>query len=341
MDFVKKLDTDTSLSILSCLDDPSDLVRASAVSRSWREFVIRYSLSKKLCFKLFHELTCVDRIIIETSNEESSELQAEHRAFALLAKGCTSSSIRSCIADAIIASSTDNFPAESILNTLNERDKIGATPSYWSSTGHQETSAPETLLYKLKGDLCVVTEFSIQPFKAYFQRGSPIYSSHYVRFRLGHLHNNSLEKNNYVWTYTSQQFPMAQENRLQNFKLPEPVVCIGGFMLIEFLGRVQTQETDGLYYICMAHVRVMGRSLAKSFQLVDPDESGKFGLKVVSYCDPKEMGETEEEVGQRLFRQMRNLDHLLNFLNRHPIDVEYLWPESDDDDDDAESDGEA
>ncbi|KAG2330976.1 hypothetical protein Bca4012_019287 [Brassica carinata] len=351
MDFVNKLDTDTSLSILSCLDDPSDLVRASAVSRSWRYFVIKHSLSKNLCFKLFHQLTCVDRVI-ETSNEESSSgsssislidddttlLEREHRAFALLAKGCTSSPIRSCVADAIIASSTDNFPAESILNTLDERDKIGATPSYWSSTGHHETSVPETLLYKLKGDICVVPEFSIHPFQAYFQSGTPIYSSHYVRFRLGHLDNNSQKKNNYVWTYTSQQFPMAQENRLQNFKLPEPVLCIGGYMLVEFIGRVQTQETDGLYYICVAHVRVMGRSLAKSFRLVDPDESGKFGLKVVSYCDPKEMGETEEEeVGQRSFRQMNNLDQLLNFLNRHPIDVEYVWPESDDD---AESDGE-
>lgn len=38
MDFVNRLDTDMSVAILSCLDDPSDLVRASAVSRSWREF---------------------------------------------------------------------------------------------------------------------------------------------------------------------------------------------------------------------------------------------------------------------------------------------------------------
>lgn len=48
------------------------------------------------------------------------------------------------------------------------------------------------------------------PSVAYFQSGSPIYSSHYVRFRLGHLDNKSQEKNNYVWTYTSQQFAMAQ-----------------------------------------------------------------------------------------------------------------------------------
>ncbi|KAH0898341.1 hypothetical protein HID58_047909, partial [Brassica napus] len=316
MDFVENLDTDMSLAILYCLDDPSDLVRASAVSRSWRDFVIKYSLSKNLCLKLFHQLTSVDRII-DASNDmkESFEagsssslmddtrvLEREHRVYALLAKGCTSSPIRSCIADAIIASSTDNFPAESILNTLDERDRIGGTPSYWSSTGHHKTSVPETLLYQLKGDLCVITELSVQPFQAYFQPGTPIYSSHYVRFRLGHLDNNEAEtagkipvENKYVWTYTSQEFPMAQENRLQNFKLPEPVV--------------------------------------------DPDESGKFGLKVLSYSDPQEMDENEEE-GISPFRPMRNLEQLLNFLHRHPLDVEYVWPESDDEEEEAESDGE-
>lgn len=136
--------------------------------------VIKYSLSKNLCLRLFHQLTSVDHII--EANEESSEagssslmetrlLEKEHRAYALLVRGCESSPIRSCIADAIIASSTDNFPAESILNTLEERDRIGPTPSYWSSSGQHKTSVPETLLYKLKGDLCVITEFSIQPFQ--------------------------------------------------------------------------------------------------------------------------------------------------------------------------------
>ena len=51
----------------------------------------------------------------------------------------------------------------------------------------------------------------------------------------------------------------------------------------------------------------MGRSLAKSFQVVDPDESGKFGLKVLSYSDPQEMDENEEE-GLSPFRPMRNLE---------------------------------
>lgn len=75
----------------------------------------------------------------------------------------------------------------------------------------------------------------------------------------------------------------------------------------------------------------MGRSLANSFRLVDPDdESEKFGLMVVRYCDPKEMGETEveEEVVHRQFRHvagMGNLQRLFNFLRRYPVDAEYAW----------------
>ncbi|CAH8341063.1 unnamed protein product [Eruca vesicaria subsp. sativa] len=83
----------------------------------------------------------------------------------ILTKGCTSSPIKTCIEDAITASSTGNFPAESILNTIDERDRIFGTPSYWSGAGHHKSSVPETLLYKLKGDLCVITELSIQPFQ--------------------------------------------------------------------------------------------------------------------------------------------------------------------------------
>lgn len=38
MDFIQWLGEDMSLKILMCLQDPSDLVRTSAVSSSWRQF---------------------------------------------------------------------------------------------------------------------------------------------------------------------------------------------------------------------------------------------------------------------------------------------------------------
>lgn len=44
-------------------------------------------------------------------------------------------------------------------------------------------------------------------------------------------------------------FLWVQENILQKFKLPEPVLCIGGILQVELLGRVQRQQLDGLYYI--------------------------------------------------------------------------------------------
>lgn len=38
VDFFSWLDYDMLMRILMCLEDPSDLVRVSSVSRSWREF---------------------------------------------------------------------------------------------------------------------------------------------------------------------------------------------------------------------------------------------------------------------------------------------------------------
>lgn len=89
-------------------------------------------------------------------------------------------------------------------------------------------------------------------------------------------------------------------------------------------------------FCSVSHVKVMGRSLGKSFRVMNPNDSGKFGLKVMSYSDPQEMDEMEVEEGQSPFRPMRNLEQLLNFLHRHPLDVEYVWPESENEDDESD-----
>ncbi|MCL7048085.1 hypothetical protein MKW94_005850, partial [Papaver nudicaule] len=91
-----------------------------------------------------------------------------------------------------------------------------------------------------------------------------IYSAKAVRFRIGHVKEPQREKyimeysdlgsqtcieDHVVWTYTSEKFPMVQESCLQSFKLPEPVLAMGGLLQIELLGRVQLSPDDGLYYL--------------------------------------------------------------------------------------------
>ncbi|XP_028054005.1 F-box protein At4g00755-like [Camellia sinensis] len=274
-DFLQWLGPDTSMNILMCLKDPSDLIRVCSVSSSWRRFVIENSLSKQLCLRLFPEISSFAHVIeVENTIEpivvkpdkpmEWEYLKRDHRVYAFLARGLTSFVRKDCLSEAIFASSTDNYPEESIQNTLEPSDRVEQRASYWSSEGESDPTVPEILDYKLISKLCVITEIHVQPFQAYFQFGFPIYSARAVRFRMGRP-RSSMEIGSdfrdefeagrkspdyaFKWTYTSPEFPMAQENCLQKFKLPEPVLCIGGILQVELLGRVQRQELDGLFYI--------------------------------------------------------------------------------------------
>ncbi|TKY45121.1 F-box protein [Spatholobus suberectus] len=332
MDFIQLLGPDMSIKILTHLDDPCDLIRVSAVSSSWHRFVIEHGLCKQLCLKMFPEISGVahiielDNIIEPISNTLGRYvnwecLKRNHKVYAFLASGLTPMR-KNCISKAISASSTDNYPEESILHTLEPGDRTEYRASYWSSKGESDPSVPETLVYKLVSKMCHVTEIHVQPFQAYFQHGFPIYSAKAVRFRMGHPRyamelgsavnnmaaNHVLGDNQFMWTYTSPVFPMCQilfsrddmetriealenlveflkmtskhgENRLLQFKLPEPVLCIGGVLLVELLGRVQKQEMDELFYICISHVQVLGRPLSPAFDVKICDPSGKCTLK--------------------------------------------------------------
>lgn len=90
----------------------------------------------------------------------------EQRVYMHLAHTLFSSQTRvGCIAACLGASSTDNFPDESIQNTLEPRDRVNNWPCYWSSGGQHDRGVPEFLVYKLCSDLCLVDEIMIQPFK--------------------------------------------------------------------------------------------------------------------------------------------------------------------------------
>ncbi|KAI3944162.1 hypothetical protein MKW92_015014 [Papaver armeniacum] len=317
INFVQLLNQDLSTNILSYLDDPADVVRVGSVSRAWRQFVISNGLSKNLCLRLLPEVShavhaieendIVEPLEVESTDDmevekstadmEVEKLNKNHRVYAFLAKGLASS-VGNCISEAICASSTDNYPDESILNTLEPRDRISGKACYWSSEGESDQGVPETLTYKLASKLCFIHEINIQPFEAYFQYGFPIYSAKAVRFRIGHFTDHYTEtdlidvfevghrhiEDDVVWTYTSEYFPMAQENCLQKFKLPHPVFAVGGVLQIELSGRVQQQDVDGLYYVCISHVQILGRPLKEDFTL-SLLISGKCVLKYIPKPD--------------------------------------------------------
>lgn len=361
IDILQWLDPDMALKILMYLDDSADLIRASAVSRYWQNIVISNGLSKQLCIKRFPLLASITRVIepnrdsVPAVNDPTSE--RDHRAYASLFRALTAFPQTYCIADPVSASSTDNYPEESIMNTLDPRDKILNRDSYWSSKGSDNTEAPETLIYYLTANFCVITEIHLHPYQASFQLDLPIYSSRFVRFRMGHPKSwNEIEHDfmeaeecaddKFIWTYTSQMFPVAQENQLQRFKLPEPVICIGGFLQIELLGRVQKQAADGKYYICVAHVQAIGRQLSPAFSVEFSEPSNTVSLKydsnefkhiMQSVSSGNNVSLSTSLLPVQPPRQLAwgNLQDFMQMVQVHQDGFEYEWV----DDDEFEMDG--
>ncbi|XP_074263260.1 F-box protein At4g00755-like [Silene latifolia] len=349
--FLDSLPPDVSFKILTCLDDPGDIVRASSVSRIWRDFVIANGMCKRLFLKKFPQLSGIADVVDTSKTQQESadigssrsaeleQLKKEHRAFASLARGLATLDVDECLADALSASSTDNYPEEGIHNTLEPRDQIGDRASYWSSSGQSNPEVPERLTYELFSDFCVVTEINVQPFQAFFQENSPIYSAKAVRFRMGYRKwhdeeeevdfskdndGHSFTDKHFVWTYTSQEFPMAQENRLQNFKLPDPVLCIGGIIQIELLGRVQKQEMDGMFYTCVAHVQVLGRLLSPVFSVNPLEPPGRFILMFnpqAEFYKPRNIHEESSEINvtpNMMQRHVGGWEQIFNMLRGTP-----------------------
>ncbi|KAM0011364.1 hypothetical protein Hdeb2414_s0064g00765901 [Helianthus debilis subsp. tardiflorus] len=209
--------------------------------------VVSNELCKQLCMRTFPQLATITRVV-EPSHDNSGK--TDHRAYASLLRAITAFPLTSCIANPVSASSTSDNPAESIWNTLRRG-------FYWSSKGSDDPETPETLIYNLSANFCVVTEINLHLRKGW--SGYPIYSSRFVRFRMGHpkswkdLNYDFIEAqecadDKFIWTYTSPMFPVAQEKCLQTFNLPAPVVCIGGYLQIELLGWV-AKGCDDKYYV--------------------------------------------------------------------------------------------
>lgn len=150
VDFIQWLGHDMCIKILRCLEDPSDLVRVCAVSSSWRRFDMLQPTPR------------------ETKTDDSSEracLEREHNAYASLSRHLISSAEGNIRTDVFHASSTNNYPEESINNTLMPCDRdLDGMASYWSSEGQTDPTVSETLIYELDKGFCL-TEVHIHPFE--------------------------------------------------------------------------------------------------------------------------------------------------------------------------------
>jgi hypothetical protein len=62
-------------------------------------------------------------------------------------------------------------------------------------------------------------------------------------------------------SHTSPEYPVHPCDELQRFEFPAPVLCVGGMVQVELIGRCRSQDSDGMYYVALAHVRVEGSPL--------------------------------------------------------------------------------
>lgn len=138
--------------------------------------VIANGISKHLCLRLIPEVSGLFHFIekhnmIEPLKVESNPYaeweisRRNHRVYAFLAQGLSPTTEKSCLSEAISASSTDNYPEERVQNTLEPTDRVVDRASYWSSKGQSDPGVPETLIYRLISKLCVVTEIHVHPFQ--------------------------------------------------------------------------------------------------------------------------------------------------------------------------------
>lgn len=180
----------------------------------------------------------------------------------------------SLIRNVLGASSTDHVE-ESALNLLipEERVTFGMGVSYWSSKGSDSAGSMDWVALRLAHPLCLLREIRLRPFKAWFQPGAPIYAPQFVRFRVGGamLFDPGNWQLGPAWlppappeppqaddpggwdagggTWESPLFPVDPNSAAdQLFELPQPVLCVGGLLVIELIGKVKQQLQDNLFY---------------------------------------------------------------------------------------------
>ncbi|KAH9624520.1 hypothetical protein KSS87_019494 [Heliosperma pusillum] len=236
-----------------------------------KKIVIENGMCKKFCLNLCPEasrIIDVDEVLDKPERVCRTEtlkidevLERYHRAFSFLSIYLAAYRCAGEIEKRICASSYGRVPDEEVSSEddFDYSHIDDENPTYWSSKGNKDPTISETVVYKTISNLCIIKEIHVQPFEAdYDEPQFPTYSAKAVRFSFG-CRSPFIEKrasrskyyddDMFIWTYTSPEFPMAQNKGVQEFHLPRPIFCIGGIIKMELLGRTKKNRFDGLYYV--------------------------------------------------------------------------------------------
>lgn len=148
---------------------------------------------------------------------------------------------------AITASTTD-FEEQGIENTLSDNRR------FWSSTGHTNDSAEDTLVYRLKSPICAVSYVCVAVYRATYLLGDPIFPPKFVSFEVG-TSESHLQK-------ASPLYPVVPTEVPQVFELNSKG-RLGNFLLVRLHGCQQRWE-DGFCYLTIKQVEAFGNHLSLS-----------------------------------------------------------------------------
>ena len=78
-------------------------------------------------------------------------------------------------------------------------------------------------------------------------------------------------------TWTSPQYDLRNVDELQTFTLPG-VVCVGGYVRIDLIGRNSRQEIDNKYYTCLGRVCITGQPLPGFYATLTDQNTWNYGF---------------------------------------------------------------
>ncbi|KAI9205475.1 uncharacterized protein BJ171DRAFT_500581 [Polychytrium aggregatum] len=145
-----------------------------------------------------------------------------------------------------IESSTFDNEKQTIHSVLDESPK-----SLWSSIGSKTADVDEFLTFRLIQPACIVTRIELIPFKAFYQRGAPVYGPREISVSIGF--HTSLKRMH----YTSERYQLENEHKVQVINIA-PTLVVGEFVRLNLFGRFQKQSDDNLFYSTLQNVKCYG-----------------------------------------------------------------------------------